>query len=357
MNSRNGRAGARPGVIGRAADGRVALSGELASALDRVLAAARAASKAESHDRRAVDLKDVIGEARLAIALNASLGAAGADERPSEPGGARASLPSPVSGVSASGLFVGGSSGRELPASGSSGRELPASGVPASEWLVRSVVHDLNNMLLVIQNCTEVMRQQPTLLSRESTIVQDAVAQAARLVAKLLPLEDGIGQPAGIDLSQAVERFSGVIRALVGSDIAVVTRLAAGLPLARCEETAIARVLSNLATNARDAMPSGGTLTVETREGTFASEAGEGVAPGTFAVLSVADTGHGMDVETRERAFEPFFSTKGTGKGTGVGLTAVREIIQDSGGFVEVDSGVGRGTTVRVYWRALADIG
>jgi hypothetical protein len=343
----NGKAGARPGVIGRAADGRVALSGELASALDRVIAAARAASNAESSERRAIDLKDVIGEARLALALDASLADASAGERPSEPAGALGPVSSPVSGVSASGLFVGGSSAREL----------PASGVSASEWLVRSVVHDLNNMLLVIQNCTEVMRQQPNLLSRESTIVEDAVTQAVRLVAKLLPLDDGIGQAAGIDLSQVVERFSGVIRALVGSDIAVVTRLAAGLPLARCDETAIVRVLSNLATNARDAMPNGGTLTVETLEGTFASVAGQGAEPGTFAVLSVADTGRGMDVETRERAFEPFFSTKGTGKGTGVGLTAVREIIQDSGGFLEMDTGVGRGTTVRVYWRALADIG
>jgi signal transduction histidine kinase len=129
------------------------------------------------------------------------------------------------------------------------------------------------------------------------------------------------------------------------------------LPLARCDETAIVRVLSNLATNARDAMPSGGTLTVETLDGTFASAAGQGAEPGTFAVLSVTDTGRGMDLETRERAFEPFFSTKGTGKATGVGLTAVREIIQDSGGFLEMDSGVGRGTSVRVYWRALAEIG
>jgi signal transduction histidine kinase len=270
-------------------------------------------------------LKDVIGEARLALALSASLASEG--ERPSDAAPALSSPASPVSGIS------------------------------ASEWLVRSVVHDLNNMLLVIQNCNEVMRQQPNLLTRESGVVHDAVTQATRLVARLLPADDGLGQPAGVDLSQAVMRFSGVIRALLGSDIAVVTRLAPDLPLARCEETAIARVLSNLASNARDAMPNGGTLTLETLVGTFASAGGHDAAAGTFAVLSIADTGRGMDVETRERAFEPFFSTKGTGSATGVGLTAVRELVQDAGGFVEMDSGVGRGTTVRVYLRVLAAIG
>jgi signal transduction histidine kinase len=326
MTSLNGRVGGRAGVIGRAADGRVALSGELASALDRVRDAARAAARAESHERRVVDLKDVMGEARLALALSASIAAADG-ERPSDAVAARSSLSSPPRGIS------------------------------TNEWLVRSVVHDLNNMLLVIQNCNEVMRQQPNLLSRESGVVHDAVTQATRLVAKLLPADDGLGQPAGVDLSQAVMRFSGVIRALIGSDIAVVTRLASDLPLARCEDTAIARVLSNLATNARDAMPNGGTLTLETLEGTFASAAEHEATPGTFAVLSVADTGRGMDGETRERAFEPFFSTKGTGSRTGVGLTAVRELVQDAGGFVELDSGVGRGTTVRVYLRLLADTG
>jgi signal transduction histidine kinase len=265
-----------------------------------------------------------MGEARVALALSASLETWPAAEARSDAGSAPGSLS-------------------------------PTSGISASEWLVRSVAHDLNNMLLVIQSCNEVMRQQPSLAFREATVVQDAVTQATRLVAKLLPADDRIGQPAGIDLSRAVERFSGVIRALVGSDVGVVTRLAPALPLAGCDEVAIVRVLSNLATNARDAMPHGGTLTLETLEGTFAS-AGRAAEPGTFTVLAVSDTGAGMDGPTRARAFEPFFSTKGTGRGTGVGLTAVREIVQAAGGFVEMDSGLGRGTTVRVYLRAVANV-
>jgi nitrogen-specific signal transduction histidine kinase len=325
MNSSNRRAGARPGSIGRAADGRVALSAELTSALERVCAAATSASRAESHDRRAGDLKDVVGEARVALALSASLETWPAAEAGSDAGSASGSLS-------------------------------PTSGISASEWLVRSVAHDLNNMLLVIQSCNEVMRQQPSLVFREASVVQDAVTQATRLVAKLLPADDRIGQPAGIDLSRAVERFTGVIRALVGSDVGVVTQLAPDLPLTGCDEMAIVRVLSNLATNARDAMPDGGTLTLETLEGTFASSGGRAPEPGTFTVLAVSDTGAGMDGPTRARAFEAFFSTKGTGRGTGVGLTAVREIVQAAGGFVEMDSGLGRGTTVRVYLRAVANV-
>jgi signal transduction histidine kinase len=318
----NGRAGARPGIIGRAADGRVALSGELERALDRVRAAARSAAGAESHEQRSLDLKDVIGEARLALALSTSLSNNFDSQRPSDAG--PSTLSSPVSGIS------------------------------ANEWLVRGVVHDLNNMLLVIQNCSEVMRQQPNLLTREAAVVQDAVLQAGRLIAKLVPAEPEIGRPAGLDLSQAVARFSGVIRALVGADVGVFTRLASDLPLVRCEETIVARVLSNLATNARDAMPNGGTLTIETRVSTFAPSQLETTDVESVVVLSVNDTGHGMDVDTRSRAFEPFFSTKGSGKTTGVGLTAVREMVQSLGGDVEMDSGLGRGTTVRVFLRCVS---
>ena len=326
MTSWNGRASARPDVIGRTTDGRGALSGELAAALDRVRDAVRSAEKAESHDRRALDLQDVIGEARLALALSASLSSESDGDRVSEAKVLGGSVPS------------------------------PASGVGARDWLVRSVVHDLNNMLLVIQNCSEVMKTQPTLVAREAGVVQDAVGQATRLVAKLLPPEASVGRPTGTDLSQSVLRFSGVIRSLVGDQVAVVTRLASGLSLARCEETAVARVLSNLAANARDAMPEGGTLTLETREATARAPGGE-AEPGSYSVLVVSDTGHGMDPETRDKAFDPFFTTKGARGGTGVGLTTVREIVYGVGGFVEMESGLGRGTTVSVFLRCLPGAG
>jgi len=328
MNSWNGRAGARPDTLGRAVDGRVAVSGELAGALDRVRAAARSAESAESHERRAVDLGDVIGEARVALALSASIAAECDGDRASgEAKVISSSVPSPVSG--------GG----------------------ANEWLVRSVVHDLNNMLLVIQNCSEVMKQQPGLVKREAGVVQDAVAQATRLVAKLLPPEMVIGRPTGTDLSQAVLRFSGVIRSLVGDQVTVATLLGSGLAPARCEETAVARVLANLAANARDAMPEGGTLTLETREAIRPAPGASDGGSATYCVLTVVDTGQGMDPQTRDLAFEPFFTTKSAGKGTGVGLATVREIVHGSGGFVELESGLGSGTTVRIFLRALPHVG
>jgi signal transduction histidine kinase len=319
MNSWHGRAGALPGPISCAADGRAALSGELAGALDRVRAAARSAAIADSHERRALDLGDVIGEARLAFALSASLEAHSRGERVGE-----AKL--------VAGPF-----------------HEPPSSAGGNDWLIRSVVHDLNNMLLVIQNCAEAMQHQPSLVQREASVVEDAVAQATRLVAKLLPPDSATGRQPGTDLSQAILTFSGVIRSLVGERVVVVTRLASGLPPARCEETAIGRVLSNLATNARDAMPEGGTLTLETREQTAPASDEPDAKPLTFAVLSVSDTGRGMDAATRGKAFEPFFTTKPAGRGTGVGLATVREIVENAGGFVELETTIGSGTTVRVY--------
>jgi signal transduction histidine kinase len=295
---------------------KLVLSLELEAALDRVRAAAGSAASTDSHDRRTSDLKIVIGEARRAVSLSASIAAADGAPEPD------AKAEPPV---------------------------VPSSGIGPTAWLVRSVVHDLNNMLLVIQNCSEAMKNQSSsgVIRREASVVQDAVAQATRLVSKLLPADGPNSGLTGIDLSQTVLRFSGVIRALAGDKIALVTRLASGLPPVQCEETAIARVLSNLSSNARDAMQDGGTLTLETRAGRPAeSDSG---AP-THAILVVADTGAGMDATTQDKAFEPFFTTKSRGKGSGVGLTSVREIVHGVGGFVEVESAVGQGTTVSVHF-------
>jgi signal transduction histidine kinase len=308
-------------VDARAADGRLALSSELAGALAKVRDAARGAVSADSHERCARELKEIISEARRALALNASLQASAEDEPVNEP--------------------------KLVP----SASQPPLSGVVGSDWLVRSVVHDLNNMLLVIQNCAEAMKQQPSLVQREANVVQDAVAQATRLVAKLLPPDSAVGRLPGTDLSHAVLRFSGVIRSLVGDRVALVTRLASGLPPARCDEMAIGRLLSNLATNARDAMPSGGTLTLETALLSRRSPDALDGELASFVVLSVSDTGGGMDAETQGRAFEPFFTTKPAGKGSGVGLATVREIVHGAHGFVELDTSVGSGTTVRVFLR------
>ena len=323
MNSWKGSCGARPGVIARASDGRAALSSELTSALDRVRGAAQGAVHAESHEQRALELKEIIAEARLALALNASLDASVDGERTSQ----RRIVTTPS--------------------------QPPVSGVMGADWLVRSVVHDLNNMLLVIQNCAEAMKQQPSLVAREASVVEDAVTQATRLIAKLLPPDSGVGRLPGTDLSQTVLRFSGVLRSLVGERVRVVTRLASGLPPARCDEMAVGRILSNLATNARDAMPDGGTLTLETRLEARKVPDRLDLETVPYVVLGVSDTGQGMDPATQGRAFDPFFTTKAAGKGSGVGLATVRELVQTAGGFVELDTSVGDGTTLRVFLRAL----
>jgi signal transduction histidine kinase len=117
---------------------------------------------------------------------------------------------------------------------------------------------------------------------------------------------------------------------------------------------AVGRILSNLATNARDAMPDGGTLTLETRCEQRKAPDGFEVETVSFVVLGVTDTGSGMDPETKGRAFDPFFTTKARGKGSGVGLATVRELVHGAGGFLELDTSVGSGTTVRVFLRANA---
>jgi len=323
MNSWKGSCGARPGLLARASDGRATLSSELAGAFERVRDAAQGAVNADSPEQRALELKEIIGEARRALALNTSLEASAGGERPSQPKIVTASSQPPVSGV------VG------------------------ADWLVRSVVHDLNNMLLVIQNCAEAMRQQPNLVAREAGVVEDAVTQATRLIAKLLPPDSTVGRLPGTDLSEAVLRFSGVLRSLVGERVGVVTRLASDLPSARCDDMAIGRILSNLATNARDAMPDGGTLTLETGVEQRKSPDGFDVETVPYVVLAVSDTGSGMDPETKGRAFDAFFTTKARGKGSGVGLATVRELVHGAGGFLELDTSIGSGTTVRVFLRAL----
>jgi nitrogen-specific signal transduction histidine kinase len=319
MNSWNGRGGARPGLAGCAIDGRLAIAADLEDSLDRLRSLGSSVGSTDSHDRRTGELKEIIGEARRALVLSASL-----------------------EGVEVQSGVVGRASRRPLRSA--------TGAVTPSEWLLRSVAHDLNNMLLVIQNCSQSLGQQSTSSAkREAGVVQDAVTQATRLVAKLLPSEPVIGGGGGVDVSECVRRFAGVIGSLVGERVEVVTELDPELPLARSDETAIFRVLSNLAANARDAMPAGGTLTLETRVVASPPERTLAAVADGYVLLAVRDTGEGMDSATSDRAFEPFFTTKQPGKGTGVGLTAVREIVQSVGGFVQMASEPSRGTTVSVY--------
>jgi CheY-like chemotaxis protein len=157
-------------------------------------------------------------------------------------------------------------------------------------------------------------------------------------------------EPQVVDLNALVSDTARMLRPLLGEDVEVVTRLDPALGRVRVDPAQIEQVLMNLAVNARDAMPDGGTLTVETRNVELTQDDQReafAIQTGDYVLLSVADTGHGMDGDTRAHAFEPFFTTKP--QGTGLGLSTVYGIVKQSGGYIWLDSEVGMGTRVRIY--------
>jgi len=160
-------------------------------------------------------------------------------------------------------------------------------------------------------------------------------------------------QPRLLDLNAVVSEVEKLLRRLIGEDVELVTRLDPGLGSVKADPGQLEQVLMNLAVNARDAMPKGGTLTVETANtilDTGFARANPGARSGEYAVLTVADTGIGMSDEDRSHAFEPFFTTKERGKGTGLGLATAYGIVKQSDGYITVESEPGRGATFRIYF-------
>jgi signal transduction histidine kinase/CheY-like chemotaxis protein len=222
--------------------------------------------------------------------------------------------------------------------------------------LAGGVAHDFNNLLTVIvgyanlvQNCLSPENE----LRRKVAEIQRAGEKAALLTGQLLAFSrKQPRQQHVLDLNAIVDDMQDILRRLIAEDIDLRFRLdPAGCPVS-ADGNHLTQVLMNLVVNARDAMPIGGKLTIATRTVSRDSEYsdGDGVRPpGSYAVLSVADTGVGMDEETSSRIFEPFFSTKGVGKGTGLGLATVYGIVVQHGGWIEVESAPGRGATFRIY--------
>ncbi len=222
--------------------------------------------------------------------------------------------------------------------------------------LAGGVAHDFNNLLGVITGYAELlMRQLP-----EESLYREKIAQilkasdrATGLTQQLLAFgRRQVLQPKVLLLASVVVQVEEMLRHVIREDVELVTRCAPDLWPVLADPSQIEQVLVNLAINARDAMPNGGRLTFELANAAEVSFPANGVgsgAKGPHVVLSVSDTGYGMEEKTLSHLFEPFFTTKESGKGTGLGLATVHGIVRQSGGHVEVESAPGRGSTFRVY--------
>jgi PAS domain S-box-containing protein len=223
--------------------------------------------------------------------------------------------------------------------------------------LAGGVAHDFNNLLTVIGGYTQMLLEtmQPDHPLRPSLEEIDrASASAAALTQQLLAFSRRqIVTLQVLDLNHLVAGLDRMLHRLIGEDVELVTVRPPHLPNVKVDAGQIEQVLMNLVVNARDAMPRGGTITIETEVAEFNERNPDGVGPGRYVVLSVADTGRGMTEEVKLHIFEPFFTTKGRGKGTGLGLSTVYGIVKQSGGEVTVTSAPGEGTKFRVFLPAV----
>ena len=226
--------------------------------------------------------------------------------------------------------------------------------------LAGGIAHDFNNVLTVIGRCSEMLMDTGSLRGANRRAIEE-IAQATRrassLTAQLLAFSHRqLVQPITLNLNEAVSNMESMLRRLIGTDIVLRTVLAPSLGPVQADPSQVDQLLLNMVVNARDAMPQGGRLTIETAnveldEAFVRKNAGS--RPGSHVMMAVTDTGVGMDGATKARIFEAFFTTKGPGKGTGLGLATVYEIVKQSGGYIAVDSEPGSGTMFKMYFPAL----
>jgi len=226
--------------------------------------------------------------------------------------------------------------------------------------LAGGVAHDFNNILTAIVGYSDLLAAELSGSPRHLDDLEEirkAARRAAALTRQLLAFSrKQVLEPRVIDVNDVVLNLDKMLRSLISENIELKTSLAPKLDAARADPNQLEQVIMNLAINARDAMPDGGTLTIETGNATldhaYAAQH-VSVIPGDYVMLAVTDTGCGMDQQTQARIFEPFFTTKPAGRGTGLGLSTVYGIVKQSGGNIWLYSEPGQGTTFKVYLPAI----
>ena len=222
--------------------------------------------------------------------------------------------------------------------------------------LAGGIAHDFNNLLTIINGYAEMALRRTGISSELKADIQqigNASDRASVLVRQLLAFSrKQVLQPRPLDLNAIVEGLDKLLNRLMGADIEMITLCGANIGTVKADPAQIEQVIMNLVVNARDAMPNGGRLTLETSnvilDANYARDHAT-VKPGPYVMLAVSDTGIGMDQETQAHIFEPFYTTKGGSRGTGLGLSTVYGIVKQSGGYIWVYSEPGKGTTFKVY--------
>jgi two-component system cell cycle sensor histidine kinase/response regulator CckA len=223
--------------------------------------------------------------------------------------------------------------------------------------LAGGVAHDFNNLLTAIIGYTDLIVERSDLedqTRRDIAEIRKAADRAAALTRQLLAFgRKQFLNPTVLDLNEMASGLLQMLPRVIGEHIKTTVLLAGNLERVKADASQMEQVLVNLVLNARDAMPMGGHLTIETANVVLDELAlraeNLSLAPGNYVMLAVTDTGSGMDAATRARAFEPFFTTKPKGKGTGLGLATVYGIVDQSGGAISLDTAPGQGTTIRIY--------